>query len=385
MCGLVPNRLSLGRKWGASALGTLVSAVGLLAGPVSSAYAQRDLTVGGDARIFAMGGAGLALLNPLGGAGSRMNPATLAFEPKNLAFQYPSLALRTDGGVSLGRVSNYLLGGQDFDDASDIIRETLDSDSVIGANGGIGLRYSRFEIGAQVVARGQVRPNEALRQWAANGGDFPTDARSDIYAAGYYTAPTVTAGFYIPDPNGNRYAYGVGVRAKVVTAVYTHYIADADAITGQGALARAPEMNGRDSLTRQGVAVDLGFSMQPLRGQRDISAALVIANALRSNFSFDGTDPNGTPERFNVLATTVNSGVGYRDGKLTLAADWTDMTSSAGPTQLRLGGEYRFDQRFQVRGGYNSTNGFTWGLGFFGLDIAFGRNQPLEAVTTIGF
>ena len=38
-----------------------------------------------------------------------------------------------------------------------------------------------------------------------------------------------------------------------------------------------------------------------------------------------------------------------------------------------------------LRAGYNSTNGYTYGLGLLGFDIALGNRQPLEVVKTLRF
>jgi hypothetical protein len=232
-----------------------------------------------------------------------------------------------------------------------------------------------------------VQPNASLRAWATgpNTNPLPEDGKADIYAAGYYTFPTVAAGMLLPDPKNTRYAYAVGARLKYVNAVYTHYIADAPAIAGQSRPQLAPEMGGRESLNKRGVALDLGVLVRPKRGNRDFTAALVVANAVRTPFTFDGTDRDGNPKRFNILATTVTAGVGYQKGGFAAAADLADITGSTGRPQLRAGAEYKLNFQIAVRGGYNSATGFTAGIGFFGLDVAFAKNQPLEVVKTIDF
>lgn len=355
----------------------------LLAG--SGAKAQNDITYGGDARSFSMGGAGIALMQQQ--AGFRMNPATLAYEPKTVGFQFPSLAIRSQGAISQGRITNYLFNGQDSSDALVLARESSKEDSVIGANGSVSLRYSHYEIGAQAVARGRIQPNGPLRAWA-NGPTsqpLPENTRADILAAGYYTFPTIAAGILVPTPKQSRYSYAVGGRIKYINGVYSHYIADAEAVAGLRGPQLAPEMGGRDTLNKKGAAVDLGVMMQPRRGNRDFTAAVVIENAVKTPIKFRGTDRDGNPKNYDILATTFTAGAAYQKGGFTAAADLADITNSAGGMQLRMGTEYKFNYQLAVRGGYNTATGFVVGVGFFGLDVAFGKNQPLEVVKTLHF
>lgn len=361
-----------------------LTAAGLLLGGITaSAGAQQDITYGGDARAFAMGGAGIAI--PEQQAGFRQNPATLAFELRNVGVQFPSLALRSTAGPSQGRVSKYLFSGQDFSEARNLAIESAAQDSEIGANGSFSVRYSHFEIGGQAVARGRIQPNASLTNWASVRGGLPADVRSDIFAAGYYTFPTVAAGFYLPDPKHTRYSYGVGVRLKYLTSVYTHYIADQSSLSGRTDVLRAPEMNGSDALTKKAAAIDLGLIVVPARGSKDLSAGIVLANAVRTPIAFEGTDRNGNSKRYNLLVTTLSGGLAYRKLGFTLAADWVDLTQNAGKMQVRTGGEYQFPFPVALRGGYNTANGFTYGFGFYGLDVAFGKRQPLEVIKTINF
>ena len=124
---------------------------------------------------------------------------------------------------------------------------------------------------------------------------------------------------------------------------------------------------------------------RPRRSNANFSYAAVIANAIKPNFNFDGTDRNGNQTKFKLLATTITTGLAYQKNGATFAADLSDITRGAGDTQLRLGVEQKLIGNIYLRGGYNSTNGFVYGAGLFGFDIAVGKNQPLELVKTLNF
>jgi hypothetical protein len=361
----------------------------LCVGSVTAANAQTDITYGGDARAFAMGGAGVALIQQQNGL--RINPATLAFERGLYSFSFPTFALRSNNNISLGRASQFILQGQDLNVARDLALESFDGDGEIGANASASIRFSTFEIGGFAVGKGRVQPNQAFVNWATTARNEapPADVRSDVFAAGYYSLPTISGAIKIPerplDKEKSRYNYAVGARLKYMQAVYAHYIVDQQALLNNGSVLRAAEMGGRDTLTKRGVGMDVGFMMQPKTLGRGVSAALVIANIVRPGFTFQGTDRNDNRTEYDILRTSITAGAGFETRSTTLAADLVDITQSVGKLQLRLGAEQRLIPQVALRGGYSSATGFSYGVGLFGFDVAFGKNQPLEVVRTINF
>lgn len=357
-----------------------------VAGAACAQGALGDVTIGGDARSFAMGGAGVASLvgqRSLGGV--RTNPASLAFAPGPFGVQWPNVGLRADGPVSLGRGVEYLLGPGGVGDAASLARRFASGDSVFGLNASVGVRVGALEIQAGAVGVGRLLPNASLQAWARSGslGPVPGDARADLLAAGVVTLPSVGYALRLPKSLAPGFDLSVGGRLKWMQAYYTHAVAGAGAIGGGDAFL-APEMGGRETLSRRGVGADLGVIARS-RAIKGLSAGLVVANAIRPSFAFDGTDATGAARRYDLLGTTVSTGVGYERGSTTLAADLVDATGAVGPAQLRLGGEQRLGSVLSLRGGYSTATSWTWGFGAFGYDVAFGKRQPLEIVRTIRF
>lgn len=362
-------------------------AFSLLAGLLLAAPCRaQDFIYGGDARAFSMGGSGVALMQS---RSSRPNPATLAFERKNADPTFPTLGFRASGPISRDAGGGFLVNGLENKDATAIARDYGTGDSDFGVTGGLAFRYGQVELGASAVGLGRLQPNAALRKWSQTSkGDFeslPANAKADIYAGGYYNVPTISYGQSIPTTNLKDYQVGVGVRMKYMTGMYTHYVPGQRALLGLDPAALAPEMEGKERITKTGIGADLGIMIRPRKGE-GISGALVIANAVRPNFAFDGTDRDGNPTRVNLIRTTFTAGIGYQNKYGTTAAvDVVDFTGAAGKAELRAGVEQRVWGPIYVRGGYNSTTGGTAGVSFYGLDIAVSQRMPLEVVKTVSF
>ena len=383
---LLEDERLLHGTWGAARAFAGMGLIGsVMLGCGSAARAQTDITYGGDARYFSMGGAGVALLQER--SGSRINPASIAYESQPYALLYPTIGLRSNG-ASLGNVTNYLINGQKRGDAGDIARSFAKNDSDFGVNGNVGLRVGKIEISGSAVGRGRIQPNADLSNWAKTSNDpnlIPATAQSDIFAAGYYVLPAIAFASTLPAKSDSVRSYGVGARLKYMRGVYSHYIADSNVIINGGDALRAQELGSKSNITKNGLGIDLGFLARPRRPQEHFSYAAVIANAVKPKFDFDGTDRDGNNKKYKLLATTITTGLAYQKAQTTFALDLSDLTSSAGKTQLRAGVEQRVISNFYLRGGYNSTNGFVYGVGAFGFDIAVGRRQPLELVKTINF
>jgi hypothetical protein len=132
----------------------------------------QDITFGGDARAFAMGGAGIASLagNSISGMGSRNNPASLAFAKGLMRFHFPNIGARADGAISVTKAADYLISSGSGADATDLARRFASEDSRFGLNGSVGLRVGPVEVLASGVAQGYILPNATLQNWGKSGG-----------------------------------------------------------------------------------------------------------------------------------------------------------------------------------------------------------------------
>lgn len=352
-----------------------------------------DLTFGGDARAFAMGGAGVASLAGSSGnsLGARANPASLAFARGAMKFHFPTVGARADGGITVGKAFDYLSTNGSGASATSLARDFASRDSSFGLNGSLGLRIGPIEVLGTAVGKGYLLPNAALKTWGQAGGtgSVPTDSRADVIGAAVYSLPQIGIAARLPETSEDRpFNVAVGARLKYMNAVYAHYFADKSILDSGGAALRAPEMGGKDTLTKKGFGADLGVMLES-RQLQGLSAGLVVANLIKPKFQFTGefganANGGGGTRVYDLLATTASAGVGFQRGTTTLVADLVDITSAAGTAQLRAGVEQRLGP-VALRAGYNSANGYTYGVGLFGFDIALGNRQPLEVVRTLRF
>ena len=374
-----------------------------------TAHAQ-SYTLGGDARAFAMGGAGIALTQPRG-TGGRANPASLAFERNEVVPTFPSVGVRSAGPAKTDAASTYLLGGAKGKDALSIAAQYGSAKSDLGVSGYGALRFGKFEVSASAVGIAHVLPNENWAKWVNNGGKATTldelgDARADIYAAGYYTLPAVAFAGTLPNrhagKNGSTQTMAFGLRVKEMRGVYSHRIADTTSLPqtngDEGNTQLAPEMHGQNTLTKTGIGADLGFLMRPAHGA-GFSAAVVVSNFIKPSFVFPVEDSAGKKlGQFDIVQSTVTAGMGYETKTgLTLAADLVNIGGKKATSgslidgmnnsgqQFRLGAEQRLFKTLSLRGGYSAVSGATYGVGFFGLDVAFGKKVPLEVIKTLNF
>lgn len=364
------------------------SAAAVAALAVGATAAQAiDVTLGGDARSFAMGGAGIATAAAAEGSGGlRNNPASLAFDRGLFRLHWPNVGLRAAGALRLDRAFRYLLDKGSSSEASSIARRFGTEDSSIGLNGSFGVRFGHVEVLATSVGIARLQPNAVLSQWARSGsGSIPNDAQADVLGAGILVLPSVGWAMAVPGLKEDRpFDISFGGRLKFMQASYTHYIARGAGLGDNGSAFLAPEMNGEDLRTKNGVGADFGVMLRQ-RDNGPFTAGLVLSNFLKpSSFKFEGTDRNGATHVYDILPRTANAGASFIHGGTTLVADLVDLTEDAGKRQFRAGAEQRMGA-FALRGGYSSSGGFTYGVGLFGFDIAFGERQPLEVVRTLRF
>lgn len=392
---------SAGRAGGAAVRSAAAAAL-LSLGAVALPSAHADVTFGGDARNFAMGGVGVAL-NRTGGS-NRFNPATLMTEPGKFSLYTPSLGTRASGGLNVNDVISFMTESSGNEtQALGLARKFSQDDSDLGINANVGVRVGPIEILATGVGKARILPSADLKEFVSQNGTqalstIPAGSgknySADVIAAGVYTLPTIGMGFRVPKQIGG-YTINGGVRVKLMNAVYSHYIVN-EALLRSGQVSNtndllAPEMmrdgQKKDILTKSGVGVDLGFLAE---SQAGLFGAIVVNNLIKPDLTIEGVTPAGTigqnvRQDIDFLATTISLGAAYSKNGRTLAADLVDITGAVQSPQLRFGAEQRFGRILALRAGYSTGTGFAYGLGIFGFDVAFGTEQPLEIVRTLKF
>lgn len=372
----------------------MVIAFAGLFGTHAGTVRAQDITFGGDARIFAMGGAGIAVTTDASDASSRPNPAALVLNQRPLDFYSVAVALRASG-VAAGPAGNYLSAQAGPRQADNLARVSPGRDGDFGLNMNSGVRIGPVEVLASAVGRGRILPSRALRDYVGAGGklgpEMPRDInlRSDVLVGGIYTVPSVAFGVQMRQPVSG-YRVSGGVRVKSMKAVFAHYIADRNHLARQSSpeALLAPEMydaNGekQDFLTRTGVGVDFGLLAWSKKG---FSGALLVNNLVRPDFRFANvTGREGAPAEFSLLKTTITLGGAYQKGGSLVALDLVDVTGAVDRPDLRLGAERRFGNKVAVRAGYSTSGGLTYGFGVLGVGFAFGSNVPLEVSRTLSF
>jgi len=348
------------------------------------APARADWIFGGNSRVIAMGGAGLAVVDK-SGYNTLLNPAALALYNRRVVGEFPSLGVRARG-IPLDAAFEHLTGNPDENEAVDLARDFGKRDSQFGANIDWGIRFGHVEARAFAVGAARLFPNTALRTWAqtANGDvtRLTGAERADLIGAAIYSLPTITAAERVSPP-GSPTRIEAGARVKLMRAFYTHYLVDANAIRTNGPATPAPELGGGTSLHRDGIGVDLGVLAHP-RDHAGFSGALVITNAIEPTFRFLGTDQSGAPYQYDFQPRSVSMGSAWEGGRMLVALDLVDLTASYGDVQARLGAEYA-TRGVGFRAGYASARGFTAGFGWRFIQVAYGARAPIDIAYTLRF
>jgi len=351
---------------------------------VPAAPSRGDITFGGQARAFAMGGAGIAILDRSDRT-TPLNPASLALLNRRVKLRLPSIGLRASG-ISLQAAIDHLFTHPSQNDAVSLARDFGTRQSDFGVSLAWGMRFGHMDLDADGVATAHVIPNAALITWAktANGDvqKLTGAERADLLAAAVYSLPQIGLAERISPP-GSPVRTEAGVRIKLARAVYTHYIADANNIAHNTAAAPAPELNGGTTITQDGLGMDFGMLIHPAHNY-GFSGAVVVTNLVDPRFIITGTDASGAPTKYELQPRSVSAGSAYTSGKIVLAYDLVDIGRAYGPLQHRLGCEYR-TRGVALRAGYSSVRGFTGGFGWGFLDFAFGARAPLEVTQSLRF
>ncbi len=358
----------------------LVLTLALLLVPALSARA--DITLGGNARAIAMGGAGLASGDASEGAA--LNPALLADAGARMGIEWPTITTTFAGGSyadAFRLVGNPVLSAGDAANFA----TTLGSQNItMDASGSVGLLLPNSDFRANAALRVKILPNAAFQDWEQHGGTLSPDARADAVGVGMANWPSFGMGFYLPVNPQTTGMVAMGMRFKRTQVYYTHYIIDAATVAG-GAPTLAPEMQGMDSRRTTSFSADLGFTYMPANTTH-MRYAFVIDDLVQpKTIQFPGPTPAFLPADRQVLPRSYSLGTAYVDDNLTLAADWVDLSGAYDRPQIRLGIETRLPNNLALRGGYNSTDGFTVGVGWGDIGLAYSAHAPMLISESIAF
>jgi hypothetical protein len=339
--------------------------------------ALADLTMGGDARAVAMGGAGLAS----GDVGAN-NPAILAYTGPRFGIEMPTISTRM-AGTGYGDIYQ-LLGHPTLSGAKalSLVRDLANEAPKLDISASTGLLLPMADLQLSAALHAETGANSSYKAWVAGGkvGPAPAGAQADITAGGITTLPGIGLGMPMPI-NPARGSLAVGVRLKPTTAYYTHYVVDTAALAA-GSPALAPEMNGRTSLRQSSFSADAGLLFTPAKNQ-NFHAALMVQNLIEPRAINFG--PSAGIANRQLAPRSISGGLALVNERITLAADLVDLTAAYGPAQLRLGGEMRLTPALALRGGYNTATGFTGGLGLGTLGIAYSQRAPVMLSNSVAF
>ncbi len=361
--------------------GLLVAAF-LLLGGIVLLPARADLTLGASARAVAMGGAGLATGEV---QSADINPAFLADSGMRFGVQWPNIDTRVNGAASVGDAID-LLGRSKLSagKALELIDALGSGPTTLDASVTAGVDLPLVDLRANAAVRTVITPNSAFSDWVNGGmtGPLPTDASADIAAAGLVTLPSVGFGTYVPGLPGRT---AVGVRLKPTQAYYTRYTFDATNLDedGRPKATLAPEMGGKEYLKATSVGADLGVMFTPDNAP-NLHLAAVVNNLIEPKaISFRDGSPFG--DELQVAPRTVSVGAAWVNELVTLAVDAVDITSNFDRAHLRVGAEMRGPLGLALRGGYNTKNGFTAGLGLGSFGVAFSKRTPVMFSHAVSF
>lgn len=341
--------------------------------------AAATVTAGANARSVAMGGAGLASGDTQDAVN---NPAFLADSPQSFGIIWPSLNANADG-VGFSDALK-LIGDAKVDakKALDLLTESGSNASTVDLSASGGLALPRGDLVATAAVHTEVMPNSAFSTWVKDGqsGTPPEGAQADIYSGGLATLPSLGFGFYLPSMTSMPGRTAVGFRIKPEQVFYSHYVFDGTSPTGRP----ADEMGGKSFLKSSGLAADMGLTFIP-QNAPNVHLALVVNNVLQPK-AIRFAAPS---ERFGaskqLAPRTISVGTAWVNENLTLAADLVDLTHKVDNSSLRLGAELRLPSGIALRGGYNTLNGLTAGIGIGGFGVAYSGKTPVMISNYISF
>jgi len=357
-----------------------LSVAALIACLVASLPAAADITLGTSARSAAMGGAGIAS-GDAQGAGT--NPAFLADSDMLLGIIWPSVSAGADGAAGLldavKLISNATV---DSGKAWDMLKKAGAGTTTVEMSATAGLALPRADLLTSAALHTEITPNTDFSSWLKSGatGDLPSTARADVYAGGTTSLPSLGIGFHLPVMRIMPGTTSVGFRVKPSRLYYSHYVFDPEHPRGTP----GEEMGGKSYLANSSFSADAGIIFSPKKADK-LHLALMVNNLVEPK----AVRFRAASERFGtekqLAPRTVSVGSAWEDKDITLAVDLVDITGNAGDSHIRAGCEYRLPGGIAIRGGYNSLDGFTGGIGLGNLGIALSKEAPVMITNTISF
>lgn len=361
------------------------------------AAGANDLYMGSQARMVALGGAGLALTD--GSAASVINPAAGIASGAKFRFLFPSLEL-TSQGASVNDLQTRLnqLGSNSASDAEDLAVDfgtqntSLNAGLSAGVSGPLGITF-------EGEAQGLIHPGSEFKEWVLAGhptaladittavlqgkitnanldgnvpansdlGAYADDLTADTRVAGklLYALPAVTYGMGFDALKGKLF---VGTKMKLLHSDVRTWQIQASAVGDDVVLDAVDNGSQEDN----GFAADLGFVYQPSHSL--IQYGAVIDNLISPNLK-------GVP-----VQSMLSVGIASRPNpRFLFAVDLVNLNKAYNEkTSLRLGAEMMLTKRIAVRAGMCSGD-FTYGFGYGGMDIAFTSEAPAMISRTLRF
>ncbi len=359
-----------------------------------------DIDFGSYARSTAMGGAGLALIDDAS-TSSIVNPAAAAAVGTKFQFIFPSMDVHTRGATfnDVTDRTSELFSGDD-DDAWKLLQDFGEQQTTINVGFVTGFAGA-FGVTTEGEAQALITPSSTFSEWCRAG--LPTTA-AELQAA--VTNNTITNAAMVNAINTaltdstingtdaadianafmgdtkivGRFVYSLpainlskgfntqggklwlGTRMRWLNSeTHTWYVDQNDSTTDEIDIEATEDttQNFEDS----GLGADVGFIYQP-KGAL-LQYGMVINNFLDAKLK--GID---TPRMLSAgIATQPND-------RWKFAADLVNINHAYDEdTKLRVGAELSVNKSLALRAGY-SGDSFTYGVGIFGLNVAFSNDAP---------
>jgi hypothetical protein len=341
---------------------------------------QADVYVGANARAAAMAGVGIATIDS--STSQVLNPATLSETGLRLTVQQPNLDMRTEG-INFSEALK-LLGSAKISasDALSLAKDFGDGPSRLDVNAGLGIGLPLSAVRADATVTAKIVPDAAFQNWVKGGsiGLPPLGAKADVYGIGITTIPEVAIGFKLPFKSDYG-TFSLGTRIKPTTIYYSHYIVNAASITA-GSAALAGEMTG-NYMKKSSLSADVG-----LLYKSSIISGLTIGAVGNNAFAPKSITfgPGAPPEATRDFAPrTISAGATYQKSILTASVDFNDVFHKFGKTQMSAGAELRLPLSIALRAGYNTSMGFSGGLGIAGFNVSYAGKSPFVLSQMISF
>jgi hypothetical protein len=339
---------------------------------------QADVYFGANARAAAMAGVGIATIDS--STSQVLNPATLSETGLRLTVQQPNLDIRTDG-INISEAFK-LLGSSKISasDAFKLAKDFGDGPASVDVNTGIGIGLPISAVRVNASAKVTIDPNPDFQNWAKTGVVAGTP-QADIFGIGITTIPEVAIGFKLP-LKSDYGTFSLGTRIKPTTIYYSHYIVDSTNIAGSAAKL-APEMSGSSYLKKSSIGADIGllYKSSIIKG---LSIGVVGNNALAAKSIKFGV-PGAPAKVSNISPRTYGAGATFTKSMLTASVDFNDVFHKFGKTQMSAGAELRLPLSIALRAGYNTSMGFSGGLGIAGFNVSYAGKSPFVLSQMISF